>query len=117
MCSETVRHWKKQIHFLRFSCFVITVNREHRMIPYFITLYTYHVCCSYVTKAFSEVSLYSFSKFVHSTWPFYLNLNIDNQHTHMIIHCLLISAESGPLVNIHNDIPSGQVKLRAGLPG
>lgn len=33
---EATRHWEKQIHFSCFNCFVITVNREHRALPYFI---------------------------------------------------------------------------------
>lgn len=67
ICSEAVLHRKKQIHFSRFKCFVITVNREHRMIPYFITPYTYHVCY-YVSDSEVSPSLQSQSKYVHFSW-------------------------------------------------
>lgn len=67
ICSEAVLHRQKQIHFSRFKCFVITVNREHRMIPYFITPYTYHVCY-YVSDSEVSPSLHSQSKYVHFSW-------------------------------------------------
>lgn len=68
MCSEAVLHWKKQIHFSCFECFVITVNREHRMIPYFISLYTYHVRRYYVTDCEVFPFLHSHSKYVQLSW-------------------------------------------------
>lgn len=98
MCSETVLHRKKQIHFSRFNCFVITVNREHRMIPYFIILYTNHVCCKNVTTWLTPMKCphpsNSHSKYVHFSWAYYLNINIDHQqlsHTQAHTYDYLLS--------------------------
>lgn len=107
MCSEAALHWKKQIHLSRSNCLLITVNQAHRMIPFFISLYTYHVrhknVATWLTPLKCLHPCNSYSKYVHFSWPYHRNLNIDNQrlvnidrHTRVIICGPLISTESVP---------------------
>jgi len=60
------------------------------MIPYFITLYTYHVCCKNVTTWLTPLKCprpsSSYSKYVHFSWACHLNINRRRSATHKHTH-------------------------------